>query len=79
VVPIAVFGIAWRACESIGYRDEVFVLAGLVGVTSVICGSILAAKSFDLPTREETLAMSATSFQKPTMDADAYDVTGARG
>lgn len=79
VVPISVFGIAWEACESIGYREEIFLFAGLVGVSGVICGTILALKGFELRARAESSPSTAHSLAKSHFDADAYDVSGARG
>ena len=52
-------------------------MAGMVGVTSVICGSILAAK--ESARRRQIEASSHTAFEKPYIDADAYDVAGRRG
>jgi hypothetical protein len=76
-VPIGVFGLAWLASTSSNAREEVWIGASMVGLTSVICGSILAAKEFTRRGRAE--AAFQTAFAKPYFDADAYDVAGRRG
>ncbi len=76
-VPIAVFGCAWLASSAVGFREEVWMSSAMVGVASVICGSMLAGKHFTQ--RAETERIAAGSFAKPSVDADAFDVVGSRG
>jgi hypothetical protein len=77
-VPIGVFTCAWLATASSGFQQDIWLSSMSVGVTSVICGSVLAAKHFTHRANAEALAYRA-SFEKPTIDEDAYDVVGRRG
>ena len=76
-VPVSVFGLAWLATQAVGYQERIWMGATMVGLGSVICGSILAAKHFTLRAEAESLAANANP--KPVMDADAFDVVGSRG
>jgi hypothetical protein len=76
-VPVGVFGWAWLASVSSHAHEEVRVMAGMVGVASVICGSILAAK--ESARRHQAEAALQSAFEKSYIDADAYDVAGRRG
>jgi hypothetical protein len=76
-VPVGVFGCAWLASVSSRVHEEVWVMAGMVGVTSVICGTVLAAK--ESARRRQTEAAIQAVYEKPYLDADAYDVAGRRG
>jgi hypothetical protein len=77
-VPVKVFIVAWLASASIGAREEIWMGAFLVAVTSVICGSILAAKHFNQRAKAEAEA-SAFYSHKLAVDDDAYDVVSSRG
>jgi hypothetical protein len=74
-VPVCVFGLAWLTSQAVGFRSDIWQGASMVGCTSVICGTILAAKTFSHRAREAATAM----YQKPSLDPDAYDVAGSRG
>jgi hypothetical protein len=76
-VPIGVFAFAWLAAVSSNAHEEVWVMAGLVGIAGVIAGTILAAK--ESAQRHQTEAALQSAFEKPYIDADAYDVAGRRG
>jgi hypothetical protein len=76
-VPLGSFGLAWLTTVSTSAREEIWIGSTLVGMTSVLCGSFLAAKEFARRGRAEAQALAA--FEKPYLDADAYDVAGSRG
>jgi hypothetical protein len=79
-VPVAVFMLALTAAKAVGFREEIFVFAGLVGMTGVICGTILAHKAFELRSPSDPgLTAGHASYAKPMVDDDAYDVTASRG
>ena len=77
VVPVGVFFFAWMADQAGGHQDEVWVGVTMVAITSVLCGSMLAAKHFNQQARTNVYA-NVSSPGKPMMDADAFDVVGAR-
>jgi hypothetical protein len=54
----------------VGVALAISAAVGAVGVTSVICGTILASRSTAAPDRR--------SNSKPVVDADAYDFVGNR-
>jgi hypothetical protein len=78
-VPIGVFLCAWLASQSGGQPELIWPMAGGVGVTAVICGSLLAARHFTLRAEAEIGTHAADSNGKTPIDADAYDVVGSRG
>jgi hypothetical protein len=73
-VPVGVFFCAWMASTLDHHREEVWVAAALVGMTSVICGTALTAKHFAYRAQTEGRYVA-----KPTIDADAFDVVSRRG
>jgi len=79
-VPIGVFGCAWLASLAVGYHDTIWMAAMMVGIASVIGGTVLAAKMFEVSTAAST-CQSSDSFTdgKPVVEEDAYDVVSARG
>jgi hypothetical protein len=68
-VPIGVFGCAWLASLTAGYEETMWIMAGVVGLGAVICGTILAKQSIG----------SEISAAKPHIEDDAYDVVARRG
>jgi hypothetical protein len=72
-VPIGVFGCAWLASEKFGYHEEVWLAAALVGITAVICGSILVILLNAKP------AAAPPVDSKPRIEEDAFDVVSGRG
>jgi hypothetical protein len=78
-VPIGVFLIAWLASTAIGWHEEMWVATGLVGMSAVISGTVLAAKHFTLRAQSEMNAAARYAAGKPPIDEDAYDVVSSRG
>jgi hypothetical protein len=78
-VPVGVFFCAWMASQAIGYHEEVWTMAGGVGITAVICGSVLAGRHFTQHARAGSGASLDDMNRKEPLDADAYDVVGSRG
>ena len=76
-VPLGSFGFAWLTMISVNSPEEVWIGASMVGMTSVLCASFLASKEFARRARAEARAHAA--YEKPYLDADAYDVAGSRG
>ena len=81
-VPIASLAIAFMATEASGSREEVWAIAGTVGLAGVIGGTTLSVKHFNHKARMELAALEANQYPmngKPEFDPDAYDVAGRRG
>jgi hypothetical protein len=77
VVPTIAFCFAWLASREVGYQEDVWKTAGLVGVMSVFCGSLLAGVGL---MRQGQLSQPVnTPASKPAVEEDAYDVVSARG
>lgn len=74
VVPIGVFVPAWLTTRFAGYHETIWIAAAMVGLASVICGSILAGTSRRNESREAEPPMD-----KPYVEEDAYDVVSSRG
>jgi hypothetical protein len=74
VVPLGAFICVGITTFSVGYHEEMWLAACLVGVTSAIGGSILGGLAL---TRRKTTAGLDTV--KPYVEEDAYDVVSARG
>ena len=73
-VPIGVFLIAWAAASG-GPPTAAYAIwpsAGAVGVTALICGTVLASRLTSTPTVTDPQA-------KPAHDPDAFDVVARRG
>jgi hypothetical protein len=68
-VPIGVFGCAWLASMTVGYQETIWIAAAMVGMSGVICGTVLAKQSNG----------SEKSSAKPQVEEDAYDVVARRG
>jgi hypothetical protein len=78
-VPIGVFFCAWMASNSVGYHEQMWMTAGMVGITAVIGGTALAAKHFSQRAQiSGGMANDSTIGKLPVQD-DAYDVVGSRG
>jgi hypothetical protein len=75
-VPVGVFFCAWMASQAAGFHEVIWAMAGGVGITAVISGSVLAHKHFTRLAEAESLALAN---HKAPLDADAYDVVSARG
>jgi hypothetical protein len=77
-VPVAVFFCAWQASVALGEPEHAaWIGASIVGLASVVCGSVLTGVHFFRRDRasERVDGLSA----KPRFDADAYDVVSRRG
>jgi hypothetical protein len=83
VVPIGSLLVGWLACESLGFRDEIWVLASMVALAGVIGGTILAAKHMGIRERERARAAGyhnpAQHGKGEAYDPDTIDVVGRRG
>jgi hypothetical protein len=73
MVPLGVFVSAAFATSAVGYHETVWIAAAMVGIASVISGSILAAQSL----KEQ--GSKPLNADKPYVEEDAYDVVSARG
>ncbi len=68
-VPIGVFVCAWLTSMMVGYHETVWGAAGVVGLSGVICGAILAGQAIK----------SDAATAKPRVEEDSYDVVSSRG
>jgi hypothetical protein len=75
-VPASVFFFAWMASESVGFHEEIWIAAAMVGLAGVLSGSLLAHRH--LAAREWARDQAAWG-SKPDVDADAFDVVSSRG
>jgi hypothetical protein len=76
-VPASVFFCAWQASESQHDARVIWIAAGIVAMTAVVCGTALTAWHFFRPDR--TTDDSDRYSAKSQFDADAYDVVSSRG
>jgi len=72
-VPISVFGCATVASMATGFHEGIWIATAMVGLGSVLCGTILAGQAFGLG------KSSRAADSKPMIPEDAYDVVGSRG
>ena len=80
LVPIAAFGCALISTVIGGFQKDIWIAAGMVGLASVICGSILAGTVFQSSQSACESEHSSSMFNsKPHVDEDAYDVVSSRG
>jgi hypothetical protein len=70
-VPIVSMIAALVATLEAGFHEEIWMFSGMVGIASVICGTVLAASGRS--------AAKAPSDAKPVYEPDAFDVVGTRG
>lgn len=75
-VPIGIFAFASFATVQVGFHQDFWIAAAMVGLGSVICGTVLSALSFARTDRTLHLAEYAP---KPELAEDAYDVVSSRG
>jgi hypothetical protein len=73
-VPIGVFLCVLLASTQVGYHEQMWIGASSVGISSVICGTILAFQS----SRARKLGHDPDA-GKPEVEEDAYDVVASRG
>jgi hypothetical protein len=80
VVPLGVFGCALLTSLIGGYHNDIWVAAGVVGLGSVICGTVLAGGAFKMSASNPASDRSDSYVSsKPFVDEDAYDVVSSRG
>ena len=80
LVPVAVFGCALISTLIGGFHKDTWIAAGMVGLASVISGSILAGTVFQSSQSTGESENSRSIFNsKPHVDEDAYDVVSSRG
>ncbi len=73
-VPLGVFLTVGIATRAVGFHDGMWIAAALVGMASVISGSVLAGQSLKQQQTSEPFNAA-----KPYVEEDAYDVVSARG
>jgi hypothetical protein len=73
-VPLGAFLTVGSATAVTGFHDGMWIAAAIVGMVSVICGSILAGSS-----NKRAKASSSFADSKPQIEEDAYDVVSGRG
>jgi hypothetical protein len=74
-VPIGSFFLAWLADLTSNGGEAVWMAVSSIGLSGVICGTILAARHFATRNKPATYSNAI----KPEYDPDAYDVVGRRG
>jgi hypothetical protein len=74
VVPLGSLGCAFFASLALGFHEGIWIAAGMVGLGGVLCGGLLAGLTFGANQRS-----AEHTDLKPHVEADAYDVVGARG
>jgi hypothetical protein len=72
-VPLGGFLCVGLATSAVGFHESMWIAATMVGIASVISGSILAGQSFS---QKKTSAPYDVT--KPDVEEDAYDVVSAR-
>jgi hypothetical protein len=82
-VPLAVFGATLGAAlwGEVSIPPAVWFAAGCIGVTGIICGSILLLRlpASTLADRSSASAGAGAASPKPMLDPDAFDTAGPRG
>ena len=64
------------ASESLGFHEEIWLSAGIVGLAGVVSGSLLANRHLAAPNGSRD---DAPWGSKPDVEADAFDVVSSRG
>jgi hypothetical protein len=75
VVPIGVFAFSCLATAQGGFHQDIWTVAGMVGVFAVVCGSVPVM----IQARSGQESLPALQVEKPPVEDDAYDVVSARG
>ena len=73
-VPLGVFLSVGFATSAVGYHEGMWIAATMVGIASVISGSVVVGQS--LKPQQSSGPFNAS---KPYVEEDAYDVVSARG
>jgi hypothetical protein len=80
VVPLGVFLLAFLANLIVGYHKDIWIAAGMVGLGSAICGTVLASGAVQkMAPCDENEGFSSYRQSKPHVEDDAYDVVSSRG
>ena len=80
VVPLGVFLCAFLTNLITGYHKDIWIAAAMVGLGSVICGTVLAGAAFQkFASSDESEGFAAYRNSKPHVEDDAYDVVSSRG
>ena len=80
VVPLGSMIFAWLASRSNPNAEDMWPAAAGIGVTGLICGTILAARLGCSRSKSQESAPAAADHRaKPSFDPDAYDTVGSRG
>ncbi len=80
VVPLGVFLFAFLTNLVVGFQKDIWIAAGMVGLGSVICGTVLAGTAFQKATPpSEDASFASYRESKPHVEDDAYDVVSSRG
>ncbi len=80
VVPLGVFLCAFLANLVVGFHKDIWIAAGMVGLGSVICGTVLAGGAFQkFASSDESEGFASYRNSKPHVEDDAYDVVSSRG
>jgi len=75
-VPASVFFIAFLASESLGFHEEIWLSAMIVGLAGVVSGSVVAYRHISA---HKWMKDDAPWGGKPDVEADAFDVVSSRG
>lgn len=75
VVPIVAISCAGSATASAGFREEIWIAAGVLGTASAIAGATLVGYAQSLRRQSP----DPLPFMKPHVEDDAYDVVSSRG
>ena len=76
-VPIGVFGLALLSNLAMGFRNDIWQVAGLVSCFAVVCGTVLTSLASSRQSQDDLA--STARIEKEHVEEDAYDVVSARG
>ena len=75
-VPVGIFACASTATVKVGFQTDLWIATGMVGLASVVCGSLLAGLA---STRTHKGQHQTELAHKAEFPEDAYDVVSSRG
>ncbi len=76
-VPVAAFGFATVATQTVGYHSDTWQAAGMVSIFSVVCGTVVVCLS--AARQAQPAGEREAQGAKSQVEEDAYDVVSARG
>jgi hypothetical protein len=80
VVPLGVFLFAFLTSLIVGFQKDIWIATGMVGLGSVICGTVLAGGAFQkMAPTDENAGFASYRNSKPHVEDDAFDVVSSRG